>query len=328
MRGREAPPVAIGHPAGAMRAGRPVNYAVLCPGQGAQHPGMLDLAAADPAGQDVISRAATALGEDPRDWLGREDAIYRNAIAQPLICVAQLALWSTLRRALDAPLAYAGYSVGELACYGLGDALDAGSLAQLARTRATLMDAAAGREAGGLIAVRGPVRAAIDEACSGARAWIAIAIGRDAFVVGGTLPALAIVRERLSGTGAQITPLRVGVAAHTPLLESAVAGFRRTLEGSALRAPERPVVAGIDATFVTARDRAIATLAAQVAQPVEWAQCVDALHERGCRVFLELGPGAALTRMVRDRHDDVDARSVDEFRDPAAIVEWIRRKTR
>jgi len=106
-----------------------MTFAVLCPGQGGQHAGMLDLASANPAGLDVIARANLALGEDARSWLAQGEAMFRNAIAQPLICVAQLALWSVLRRDLDAPVACAGYSVGELACYGLADALDAGSLA-------------------------------------------------------------------------------------------------------------------------------------------------------------------------------------------------------
>ena len=69
--------------------------------------------------------------------------------------------------------------------------------------------------------------------------------------------------------------------------------------------------------------RAIATLSNQVAHTIEWARCMDALHERGCRVFLELGPGAALSRMLRERFADVDARSLDDFRSLAGCVRWL-----
>jgi [acyl-carrier-protein] S-malonyltransferase len=105
-----------------------------------------------------------------------------------------------------------------------------------------------------------------------------------------------------------------------------VAGFRQALEQSRLRGSAPPVVAGIDATLVTTRPHAIAKLAAQLARTVEWARCLDTLYERGCRTYLELGPGRALSNMVRERHGDADARAVEEFRDLAAIVAWVRRK--
>ena len=299
-----------------------MTLAVLCPGQGAQHPAMLDLALAHAEGRRVLEAAATALSEHPRLWLTDTDAMFANANAQPLICAAQLAQWAVLRRALPVPRAFAGYSVGELACYGLADAVDAGMLAQLARQRADAMDESAARQPGGLIALRGLARNAVVALCAGLEGHVAIAIADDAFVVGGTEAALAAFLARARSHGAQVTCLRVGIASHTPLLASAVAPFRATLERSPLRAPSVPIVAGIDAEPVTTRERAIATLAAQVAQTVEWAQCLDALYERGCRVYLELGPGHALSRMASARFDDVDARAVDDFSSVAAVTAW------
>jgi len=304
-----------------------MTFAVLCPGQGAQHPGMLDLVREHPAARTVLDAAHDALGADPRDWLARPESIFENAIAQPLICLVQLAQWNCLHAELPRPAAVAGYSVGELACYGVAAALDAGSLALLAVARARAMDNAAARHPGSLAAVRGPPRATLERACEGIEAHVAIVNDDDGFVVGGTQDALAALQTRLAVAGAQWTALRVGVASHTPLLADAVAHFRAALTASPLGAPAIPVVAGIDATLVRHREQAIATLSAQLAQVIEWAQCIDVLHERGCRVFLELGPGQALCRMVRERHDDVEARGLDEFRDLAALVEWVRRRT-
>ena len=69
-------------------------------------------------------------------------------------------------------------------------------------------------------------------------------------------------------------------------------------EHSSMTAPKRPVIAGIDAGLVATRTRAIATLAEQVARTVEWAACMDSMVERGCRIFMELGPGRALSTMM------------------------------
>src|SRR5262249_41261057 len=101
--------------------------------------------------------------------------------------------------------------------------------------------------------------------------------------------------------------------------------FREALFNSALRAPRFPVVAGIDGSWVRSRERAIAALAPQVAQTVEWTQCLDALHERGGRLCLELGPGTALSKLMRDRYPDVEARSVEEFGSLAAAAGWLER---
>ena len=303
-----------------------MTLAVLCPGQGAQHPALFDQLDTHAESTRVIDDAARALGEDARAWLKQGDAIFGNAIAQPLICILQLAQWALLQSQLPAPAALAGYSVGELACYGVSGALGIDEVALLARARATAMDAAAAANPGRLIGVRGLSRLALNRLCVATGAFIAIVTADDAFVVGGSAAALEQMRERCEKAGAKLTDLRVGIASHTPLLAVATDQFQAALERSTLKAPSLPVIAGIDAGLVTTRDRAIATLSAQISHTVEWVQCLDALHERGCRVFIELGPGHALSRMLRERFDDVEARSVDEFRDFAGVAHWGQRK--
>jgi [acyl-carrier-protein] S-malonyltransferase len=303
-----------------------MTFAVLCPGQGAQHPALLDFVDRFPDSVRVVEDAADALDENPREWLKSADAIYRNSIAQPLIAVAQFAQWAALRHELPAPVAIAGYSVGELACYGVGGGLEVGELARVARARAKAMDAAAADNPGGLIGVHGLTRAPLQRLCDATRAYISIAIADDTYVIGGSDAALARIREHCQGAGAKVTELRVGIASHTPLLTAAAEGFRNTLERSTLSAPSIPVVAGVDAMLITTRARAIQALSAQISHTIEWAYCLDALHERGCRVFLELAPGRALSKMVRERFGNVEARSVDEFRELTGAARWAAKK--
>src|SRR5438067_11276227 len=132
-----------------------MTLAVLCPGQGAQHPAFFDFVDQFPESARVLAAAADALGDDPRGWLTQGDAIYRNATAQPLITVAQLAQWTALRTRAPDPAALAGYSVGELSCYGIGGAVDVGDLERLALARANAMDEAADANPGTLIGING-----------------------------------------------------------------------------------------------------------------------------------------------------------------------------
>lgn len=300
-----------------------MSLAILCSGQGAQNPAMLDMIADHPDAADVIKAGEAEIGLNLHDVLARRDDIFRNAIAQPLICLTQLALWTALRQDAPKPAAFCGYSVGELSAYACAGALDAAELARIAVARAKLMDQAAAATHGGLIALQGLRRDVVDKLCAGQRAWIAIEIGDEEFIIGGEDSALEQLGLAFSERAAKLTRLKVGLASHTPLLSGAVQPFRALLDASSLLAPATPVVAGIDATWVVCRETAVEKLALQLDRTIAWSNCLDMLYERGCRVFLELGPGGALARMTQVRFDDVDIRAVDDFRSLEGVSSWL-----
>ena len=305
-----------------------MSLAILCSGQGAQHPAMLDLIADHPAAAEVIKSGEAVLGLQLREVLAHPEYIFRNAIAQPLICLTQLALWTALRQDAPKPAAFCGYSVGELGAYSCAGALDVVDLVRIAVARAVLMDQAAAATHGGMLALQGLRRDEVARLCEGHRAWIAIAIGEEEFVIGGEDAALLQLSTAFAGRGARLTRLKVGLASHTPLLSDAVEPFRALLDASSITAPATPVVAGIDAAWVVRRETAIEKLAQQLDHTITWSGCLDVLYERGCRVFLELGPGRALARMAQARFADIDARSVDDFRSIDGLSSWLSRHAR
>jgi [acyl-carrier-protein] S-malonyltransferase len=283
---------------------------------------MLDDLEGEPAAQRVLEEATEVLGWDPRELvLGSEEALFTNTQAQPLICIAELATWTVLQAHLPDPCVFAGYSVGELAAHACAGALRPAELAELARMRALLMDRACPDD-GGLIAVSGLTPQLIERLCAQTGVKIAIINGEDRFVVGGLAAALGNFEEAAIRAGARIQRLRVSVAAHTPLMQPAATNFRSALAGSGLADPAIRILAGVDASSVLTRDRAIDTLARQVAAPINWAGCMDALVESGCDIVLELGPGDALARMFHSRHASIPCRSVAEFGSLAGVARW------
>lgn len=304
-----------------------MSLAILCSGQGAQHPAMLDMIADHPVAAEVIRAGEAVLGMHLRELLTQRDEIFRNAIAQPLICLTQLALWAALRQDSAKPAAFCGYSVGELGAYACAGALDAAELARIAAARAALMDQGAAATHGGMLALQGLRRGEVEGLCAGQRAWVAIAIGDDEFVIGGEDAALKRLSKDFVARGVKLTRIKVGLASHTPLLSDAVEPFRALLEASSLTAPATPVVAGIDAAWVVRRETAIEKLALQLDRTVEWSGCMDMMYERGCRVFLELGPGRALARMTQARYADAEARAIDDFRSLEGVSSWLSKHT-
>lgn len=303
-----------------------MSLAILCSGQGAQHAAMLDMCATHPAAAAIIAQGEAELAWSLREMLDQPDAMFRNTLAQPLICLSQLAMWSALKNDAPSPVAFCGYSVGELGAAACAGALDAAELARLANARAALMDQAAARDPGGLIAVQGLFRDELLSICDSHPAWIAIAISEEEFIVGGEEITLQYLQNICAAHGAKTTRLKVGLASHTPLLADAVAPFRAALAASHISAPNVPVVAGVDAAWVLRREALIEKLAVQLASPIEWASCLDMLYERGCRVFLELGPGRALARMTQARYADVEARAIDDFRSLDGVIAWLSKQ--
>ncbi|WP_294535283.1 acyltransferase domain-containing protein [uncultured Rhodoblastus sp.] len=300
-----------------------MSLGLLCPGQGDQTPGMFAVLKDDNRARPVWEIFSHETGCDPFTLSAEQMQV--NAIAQPLVCAFQLAVWAVLGDGLPPVRALAGYSVGELAAYGCAGALDAGNVVGLARARAVLMDEAC-PGGGAMLALRGLDRATIDKLCARHGVEIAIVNDDDRLVVGGAPDAVTACGVEAQSSGAKATPLAIRIPSHTSLMRPAVEPFRRALEQAVWRKPSAPVLAGVSGAPVFAPAPAREALAAQLAQTIDWAACLDGLRERGCKVLLELGPGAGLARMARDRAPDIPARSVAEFNSLVGARDWVLRE--
>ncbi|MBA0225871.1 malonate decarboxylase subunit epsilon [Stenotrophomonas maltophilia] len=299
-----------------------MSLALLCSGQGAQHAAMFDRVRDLPAARHTLDVASTVLGRDVFSAAAADDR-FDNAQAQPLLCAVTLAQWQGLRDNVPTPTLVAGYSIGELAAHAIAGSFDATTCLALAAQRAQLMDGASPADAG-LQAVLGLERHVLQPLCDLHGAHMAIANGQDHFIVGGTHAALQRLAGAARAQGAGIRPLAVHVPAHTPLLAAAVAPFAAALDASPLQAPRLPLLAGIDARPVRDRAMAVHALSAQLAQTIEWAQVMRQAFERGARVFLQLGPGNALARMVAPSYPCCEVRAVEEFQSLEGAAAWVR----
>jgi [acyl-carrier-protein] S-malonyltransferase len=109
------------------------------------------------------------------------------------------------------------------------------------------------------------------------------------------------------------------------LMAPAVAPFADALAAVSFAAQTCPVLSGIGAEAISDKARAIETLARQLSETIVWSDCMDAAAEAGMTVALELGPGAALSSMLRSRHSQIECRSVADFRSIDGIVRWLGR---
>ena len=288
---------------------------LLCPGQGGQHAGMFDLVRSHPGAAALIPSAGT------------ESALFTNRSAQPLIVAATLAMWEALRAAAPAPALVAGYSIGELAAWSVAGAIGPADAIALAHTRAALMDASLSQYPGqALLAVTGLPQPLAAACVTQAGFHVAIATGEDSCIIGGLAAQAGATEATLAAKGARVTRLPVEIASHTPFMAGAVAPFAAALRAAPMRAPAIPVLSGISAARLDSGELAAEHLSRQLSEKIVWDECMDACAEAGITTALELGPGAALSRMLQARHPGIACRSVADFRSLDGIQAWLQRQ--
>ena len=307
-----------------------MTLAILCSGQGPQHPGMFDLTGAAPAAAAVFAHAAGLLGgRDARSIVRTEDddALHDNRLGQILCTLQPLAVAAALGGFGPGRRIIAGYSVGEIPAWALAGLIEPATALDLAAKRAEAMDAAS-LPGDGLLFVRGLARSAIDALC--ARHGIAVAIINpgNAFVLGGAGQALDALTVNARRDGAdRVVRIGVRVASHTPRLANASASFRRDLDAAAT-GRVRPnatmrLISGIDAAPIFDLKAGLDKLAAQISRTVQWSDCLAACVEAGATAFLECGPGRALAEMVSVTYPSIPSRTVEDFRTWQGLSHWL-----
>jgi [acyl-carrier-protein] S-malonyltransferase len=307
----------------------PDLVAVLCSGQGGQHPAMFDVVANCPEAEPVFAAAAAVLGRDPRSFV-KEAApadLFTDFTGQILCCAQALAAWAALGTVRPARAVIAGYSIGELAAWGCAGTFDELSILRLAQRRAAAMDEAAPKESG-LVVITGLRRPVIEPILARHAVSMAIVNDVDSFTVGGPRAALRAACEEAAARGAKRTvTLPVTVPSHTPLLSKATEQSRVTLREASPRLPRAGyrLLSGIDGETVLDIETGIDKLARQISTTIDWAACLESCRSAGAVAALELGPGTTLSRMASTLFPDGRARSVEEFRSLAGLRTWLQR---
>jgi len=305
---------------------------LLCSGQGTQHAGMFRLTGDSPAAETVFAAGSVLLGTDPREWVqtASAEALRRNRPAQ-ILCVTQaLAARRLIEAALPDLVMVVGYSVGQVAAWGVAGMLAEEPLLALAARRAELMDLASG-EHDGLVSVRGLTREQVEALARLKDVEIAIVNPGDAFILGGRVESVEASRLAALEAGAQrSTVLAVSVASHTSRLAAAVPALREAILAARPASPRAGVTLldGLAGETLFTPGRAVDTLSRQIAEPVQWAACLDAALERGATAFLELGPGRALADMAAAAYPSIPARSLEDFTTAGGALDWITKMSR
>ena len=296
---------------------RPGKLGVLFPGQGSQYTGMLrDLACAFPQMLESITAAddgfcspdGARLSDliyppaafDLKDKDLQEAALRATEAAQPAIGAVSIGALNVLNSFGISADAVAGHSYGELTALCAAGRFGEKALHDLSRLRGRLMGEGSG-DKGSMLAVSASL-STVEQIIAEEQLDLVIA-NRNA-------PAQAV----LSGAGKEIEraaalltarklpckQLPVAAAFHSSLVADAAAPFLAALQEIEIKEAGIPVYANTSAAEYPAEaEAARALLAGQLARPVEFVAEIEAMYAAGVRAFVEVGPGARLTGLVK-----------------------------
>ncbi|HAA86131.1 MAG TPA: [acyl-carrier-protein] S-malonyltransferase [Kosmotogaceae bacterium] len=303
----------------------------MFPGQGAQYVGMAgDLLSSDDTVCGALEDIEERLGVDIARIMqnGPEEQLRLTENAQPAILLHSVL---SARRAIEKgfrPDFLLGQSLGEYSALVVSGAMDLADAVEIVRLRGKLMQQVVPEGKGAMAAIIGLGAEATSKICNEIGSEDEICISNynapEQVVVSGLREYVEKAAEKAGESGARkVVMLGVSAPFHTKLLAPAGESLRKRLQMIEIRPPSVPVISNVSAQPVPqSKEGIIELLVRQVSSPVRWEESIKYLVGNSVDSFVEFGPGASLSGLVRKIDNKAKAHPTDR-KDIAAVMNEV-----
>ena len=265
------------------------------------------LAEEHPVAAAIFEQADAALGF-PLSRLcfeGPEEELKLTENTQPALLTVSTAACAVLREMGLHPDYVAGHSLGEYSALVAAGSLLFTDAVKLVRNRGRYMQAAVPPGQGAMAALlrmpSGALETVLAQAAQGEVVSAANLNSPDQVVIAGHAGAVARAVELAKAAGARrAVLLPVSAPFHCALMRPAQERLRPELQATPFRDLAIPLINNWQGREVRTASEAREGLLEQIPHPVRWEQAIRYLAAQGVERFIEVGPGAVLTGLLRN----------------------------
>ena len=296
-----------------------INLAIVFPGQGSQHVGMMNnIISSDPEIQKKFNTASEILGYNILDVIseGPKEKLNQTEITQPAILLTSYALWLVWKKKSKlTPTVLAGHSLGEytaLLCAGVISFEEAVSLVS---ERGKSMQRSVPSDVGAMAAILGLNDNVLEKICTDTSKDEIVSVANynspGQIVISGHKNAVEAVINMAKEAGAKKSILLpVSVPSHCMLMKKAADEFSQLLSNITFKDPEIPILQNVDAKIKMRADEIKPILVEQLYKPVRWVDSIKEINLLGVTKIIECGPGKVLCGLIKRIEDSFELFSV------------------
>lgn len=280
------------------------------------------------------ARRAFKLADETLGWSvsslcwGDGALLNKTEYTQPALLAAELASLAVLLDHGIRPSLAAGHSLGEYGALVASGVMEGASALKLVRARGLITSRVAKEVGGGMAAVLGMEKPALNELLAIASKEGVIEVSNDnapgQVVISGENAALDKAAEVARSLGAKrILPLTVSGPFHSSLMKPAGHEFERDVRATDMRSAEIGFISNRDALAHAEPSVISDNLVAQLYNPVKWRQCVETMYSMGADAFVEVGPGHVLEGLIQRCRPDAKIFSAEDSKALAQLLDYV-----
>ena len=280
----------------------------MFPGGGAQYTGMAqDLYETEPVFQEWMDRGLDILQPkldydiralwlpDPANADAAAERLKKPSVQLPLIMITEYALAQLWMSWGVTPAALVGHSMGENTAACLAGVMSFEDCIGLVLLRGQLFDTV---PAGGMLSI--PLDVDVVKALLGADLDLASVNAPELSVVSGPDAALDRLQKQMAQQDITCQRIPIDIAAHSRMLEPILTRFGDYLRAIPLHAPSIPFASNRNGAMITDEQATDPEYwVSHLRGTIQYADCISTLSENPNRVYLEVGPGKALSSLTQ-----------------------------
>ena len=310
---------------------------LLFPGQGSQIVGMgsefynkFDFV------KKIFKKADERLGFSLSKMIleGPSEELQLTKNTQPAILTVSYSIFTTLIKEFNFNLKnfkyFAGHSLGEYSALVSANALKFEDAIYLLHERGKAMQNAVPVGKGLMIAVLGLKIEEVEDLINKHKNHKGVceiandnALGQ--VIISGDYEKIKLIQIYLKDKKIKTIPLKVSAPFHCSLMTSAAEDMSKKISETEF---ERPIIEIINNVFADIENDPIVikkNLIEQIYSTVKWRESIEYMKNKGIKNFVEIGPGKALTGMVKRTIKDVNCFSINSLDDIKNLINELQK---